>query len=70
MKTSKTCEVACAVKLRKADQAAFIRAIDEEYRVHWIVDNLPVGMYATFENSHEVLLFISLSSQLLLLLLL
>jgi len=54
MKTSKSCEVACAVKLRKSDQTAFIRAIDEEYRVHWIVDNLPVGMYSTLENSHEI----------------
>ena len=29
-----------------ADKAAFINAIEEEYRVHWIADNLPVGQYS------------------------
>jgi hypothetical protein len=43
MKVPKTCEVACVVKMKKADKDAFVRAIDDEYRVHWTVDNLPVG---------------------------
>merc|ERR1719247_1860867 len=44
MKQGKTCEVACAVEIKKSEAAAFVKAIDEDYRVHWIVDNLPVGM--------------------------
>lgn len=44
MKVPKTCEVACVVKMKKSDKDAFVRAIDDEYRVHWTVDNLPVGM--------------------------
>lgn len=45
-KVPKSCEVACVVKLKKADKDAFVRAIDDDYRVHWIVDNLPVGVYS------------------------
>ena len=47
LKVPKTCEVACVVKMKKADKDAFVRAIDDEYRVHWTVDNLPVGPYNT-----------------------
>ena len=43
MKESKACEVACAVHLKKTGKDAFVRAIDEDYRVHFLVDNLPVG---------------------------
>jgi transmembrane 9 superfamily member 2/4 len=35
-------------KLSKINAENFIRAIDEDYRVHWILDNLPVG---TFESA-------------------
>ena len=35
-KVPKACEVACVVKLTKQGSAAFIRAVDEEYRVHWV----------------------------------
>jgi len=52
MKTPKSCEVACAVRISKKEKDAFVRAIDDEYRVHWIVDNLPVGMFSTDEQ-HE-----------------
>lgn len=44
VKAPKSCEVACAVRLGKTEKDAFVRAIDDDYRVHWIVDNLPVGM--------------------------
>jgi transmembrane 9 superfamily member 2/4 len=48
MKNSKRCQVACMKsKLSKNSAEGFIRAIDEDYRVHWILDNLPVG---TFES--------------------
>ena len=47
LKVPKTCEVACVVKMKKADKDAFVRAIDDEYRVHWTVDNLPVGPSST-----------------------
>jgi transmembrane 9 superfamily member 2/4 len=44
MKESKSCEIACVVTLNKVATDGFLRAIDEDYRVHWIVDNLPVGV--------------------------
>lgn len=47
VKVPKACEVACVKKLTKLERDAFIRAIEDDYRVHWIVDNLPVGMYTT-----------------------
>eukprot|EP00596_Hydrurales_sp_CCMP1899_P000605 CAMPEP_0119047608 /NCGR_PEP_ID=MMETSP1177-20130426/54148_1 /TAXON_ID=2985 /ORGANISM="Ochromonas sp, Strain CCMP1899" /LENGTH=528 /DNA_ID=CAMNT_0007022411 /DNA_START=109 /DNA_END=1692 /DNA_ORIENTATION=- len=47
IKVPKACEVACLVKMKKSDKDAFVRAINEDYRVHWIVDNLPVGMFST-----------------------
>ena len=47
MKQEKACEVLCAVQLSKDQSIQFVRAIDDEYRVHWIVDNLPVGVHAT-----------------------
>lgn len=52
-KVPEACQIACAVKLSNVEKDAFIRAIDEDYRVHWIVDNLPVGMYRTDELSRE-----------------
>ena len=42
------------VKLKKLEKDAFIRAIDDDYRVHWIVDNLPVGVYATNDLKESV----------------
>lgn len=36
--------------MKKNDKQAFTRAIEDDYRVHWIVDNLPVGMYSTNQN--------------------
>ena len=44
MKVPKSCAVACVTTLRRVGAEAMIKAIDEEYRVHWIADNLPVGM--------------------------
>lgn len=48
IKVPKTCEVACLVKMKKSDKDAFVRAIDDDYRVHWSVDNLPVGTMIIF----------------------
>lgn len=39
------CEVACVKILTTKDKNAFIDAIEDEYRVHWIADGLPVGQY-------------------------
>eukprot|EP01038_Epipyxis_sp_PR26KG_P016091 gene16091-21859_t len=44
VKVPKACEVACLKKIKKSEKDLFVRAIDDEYRVHWMVDNLPVGM--------------------------
>lgn len=59
MKIPKTCEVACMKsKLPKVSADNFIKAIDEDYRVHWIVDNLPVGTIdetdQTFERGYPI----------------
>lgn len=45
MKVPKQCEVACQIKPRKNTKDLFIAAIDNDYRIHWMVDNLPVGSY-------------------------
>lgn len=42
---TKTCEVACVKKMGKSDRVSFSRAIEDDYRVHWLTDNLPVGMF-------------------------
>jgi len=38
-----SCAVACAVHLKKSGRDSFVHAINEDYRVHFLVDNLPVG---------------------------
>ena len=37
------CEIVCKKSYNKAQAAQFVEAIDQEYRAHWIVDNLPVS---------------------------
>ena len=54
VKVPKACEIACSLKMKKGDKDAFLKAIDEDYRVHWIVDNLPVGMYSTNADRETV----------------
>eukprot|EP00608_Synchroma_pusillum_P000730 CAMPEP_0198443436 /NCGR_PEP_ID=MMETSP1452-20131203/70096_1 /TAXON_ID=1181717 /ORGANISM="Synchroma pusillum, Strain CCMP3072" /LENGTH=1118 /DNA_ID=CAMNT_0044164073 /DNA_START=74 /DNA_END=3431 /DNA_ORIENTATION=- len=54
MKVPKACEVACLRELNKADAEAFKEAIDQDYRVHFIVDNLPVGMTMVAETGEQV----------------
>lgn len=44
MKVPKSCEIACVKPLAKKERQSFIKAVDDEYRVHWMLDNLPVGM--------------------------
>ncbi len=53
VKVPVTCEVACAVKIDRKGKDAFVHAIDEDYRVHWIVDNLPVGVQGLSSDSQE-----------------
>jgi len=43
MKENANCAVACSVHLKKAGKDALVHAIDEDYRVHFLVDGLPVG---------------------------
>ena len=50
MRAPKSCAVSCMKTLSAKQKEQFIRAIDEEYTVHWIVDNLPVGRYVSNEN--------------------
>merc|ERR1712093_345157 len=40
-KQSESCKVLCPVTLTKDEANAFIEAVEQEYRVHWIVDGLP-----------------------------
>eukprot|EP01041_Mallomonas_annulata_P006757 gene6757-13699_t len=54
MQVPKACEVACIKKLKKSERDSFIKAIDEDYRVHWMVDNLPVGMFEVNERKETV----------------
>jgi len=41
MKRPMACEIVCRKVLSKFQAKTFVEAIDNEYRVHWIVDNLP-----------------------------
>jgi transmembrane 9 superfamily protein 2/4 len=43
-KVPKSCEIACLKHLSKKERSKFITAVDEDYRVHWMLDSLPVGM--------------------------
>jgi len=54
MQVPRACEVACLKKLKKTEREAFIRAIDDDYRVHWIIDNLPVGMAEVNERKETI----------------
>ena len=44
-KVPQACQIACSVKLKKEQRDAFTNAITHDYRAHWIVDSLPVGVY-------------------------
>ena len=43
MKEAAMCAVGCAVRLKKEGKSSLVKAIDEDYRVHFVVDGLPVG---------------------------
>ena len=47
MKSDKTCIAVCSKTFSSKQKQQFMRAIDEEYTVHWIVDNLPIGRYTS-----------------------
>mmetsp|Transcript_738 Transcript_738/g.1274 ORF Transcript_738/g.1274 Transcript_738/m.1274 type:complete len:645 (+) Transcript_738:81-2015(+) len=53
VKVPKSCEVACVRKLKRSEKEAFVQAIQDDYKVHWMVDNLPVGMFASIPYSRE-----------------
>lgn len=57
-KVPKYCEVACVKTLSQKERLTFMNAIDDEYRVHWIVDGLPLGQYdpgdTTFQRGFPV----------------
>lgn len=44
MKQDETCAILCKKKHEKKDMKLFRNMIDEEYRIHWLVDNLPVAV--------------------------
>mmetsp|Transcript_19970 Transcript_19970/g.33439 ORF Transcript_19970/g.33439 Transcript_19970/m.33439 type:complete len:637 (+) Transcript_19970:152-2062(+) len=44
MKKDETCAVLCQKVYKKADIEMFKHMIDQEYRVHWLLDNLPVAV--------------------------
>ena len=44
MKKDESCVVLCQKIHQKADVEMFKHMIDQEYRVHWLLDNLPVAV--------------------------
>lgn len=44
MKQDMACVELCQKKLKKSEIAMFKQMIDQEYRVHWLLDNLPVAV--------------------------
>ncbi len=53
MKSPKKCEVACVKTLKKNQAAKLTDVIDNDYRVHWILDNLPVGVRVEKEGKSD-----------------
>jgi transmembrane 9 superfamily protein 2/4 len=47
MLNEKSCSIACIKTLSSKEKKRFIDAIEDEYSVHWLVDDLPVGHYST-----------------------
>jgi transmembrane 9 superfamily protein 2/4 len=41
------CKIVCRKKMTKIGAKRFARAIDDDYRVHWLVDNLPASTLLT-----------------------
>jgi transmembrane 9 superfamily protein 2/4 len=54
IKVPEACEVACVQYMSSDAKKKFANAIDDEYRVHWIVDSLPVGTYTTNELGETI----------------
>jgi transmembrane 9 superfamily member 2/4 len=44
MKQDEACIVLCRKQYKKVDIAMFKQMIDQEYRVHWLLDGLPVAV--------------------------
>ena len=44
MKQDEACIVLCKKQHKKSEISMFKQMIDQEYRVHWLLDNLPVAV--------------------------
>ena len=44
MKRDEACVALCRKQHKKSEIAMFKQMIDQEYRVHWLLDNLPVAV--------------------------
>lgn len=44
MKEDESCVILCRKEHGKEEMAMFRQMIDEDYRVHWLLDNLPVAV--------------------------
>ena len=55
MRQPKSCEVLCKKKYSKEELQQFGQKVTDEYRVHWIVDNLPAAtrVIADYEGDQE-----------------
>jgi hypothetical protein len=53
VKSAKQCVVACVKKLTKTERTTFVNAIKDNYRVHWMLDNLPVGSFGRLSPSRD-----------------
>ncbi len=47
MKQDESCVILCKKKYKKPDMLQFRQIIDQEYRVHWLLDGLPVAVRNT-----------------------
>lgn len=53
MKKGKSCEVACVKTLKRDQSKKLSEAIDKDYRGHFILDNLPVGVHVEKEGKSD-----------------
>eukprot|EP00658_Telonema_sp_P-2_P007618 TRINITY_DN12843_c0_g5_i1.p1 TRINITY_DN12843_c0_g5~~TRINITY_DN12843_c0_g5_i1.p1 ORF type:complete len:658 (+),score=183.44 TRINITY_DN12843_c0_g5_i1:38-2011(+) len=53
MDTEKSCEVLCTKTYSQEEMNQFAEKIKEEYRAHWVVDNLPAAYRQNLYNNDE-----------------
>jgi transmembrane 9 superfamily protein 2/4 len=52
LKLTETCKILCRKKYERKQLKKFAHRIDEDYRINWVVDNLPAATKYFQQNEH------------------